>query len=58
MINQEHLNRLTQNAKQRHQKAVRQANDRDSRYQRLSTDYSTNMGRIAEKVIEQKKVTP
>lgn len=57
-INQEHLNRLTQNAKQRHQKAVRQANDRDSRYQRLSTDYSTNMGRIAEKVIEQKKVTP
>lgn len=53
-INQEHLNRLTQNAKQRHQKALKTSSDRGERYQRTSADYSTNMDRIAEKVIEQK----
>ena len=54
MINQEHLSRLTQNAKQRHQKALKTSSDRGERYQRTSADYSTNMDRIAEKVIEQK----
>ena len=53
-INQEHLSRLTQNAKQRHQKALKTSSDRGERYQRTSADYSTNMDRIAEKVIEQK----
>ncbi len=56
MINQEHLNRLTQNAKQRHQKALRESSERGERYQRTSADYSTNMDRIAEKVIEQKNI--
>ena len=56
-VNQEHLTRLTQNAKQRHQKAKKNQSDRDLRYQRCSTDYSENMERIAEKVIDRNPMT-
>lgn len=55
MINQEHMNRLALNAKQRHQKAIRNQTERDEKYQRSLHTYSENMGRIAEKVIEQKQ---
>lgn len=53
-INQEHLTRITQNAKQRHQKALRQPSARDQYFQRNLENYSKNIERIAEKVIEKK----
>lgn len=53
-INQEHLTRITQNAKQRHQKALRQPNSRDQYFQRGLDTYSENMEKLAEKVIEKK----
>lgn len=51
-VNQEHMNRITINAKQRHQKALKKTSERDIYYKRRGESYPINIEKIAERVIE------